>query len=376
MRWQQRARESRTVLVDQYWDERTCLFRANAQTRGRLAALLPWGSWHYWWQAHALEVLLDGHEARDPGAGARARRLIQGIIGRNRGDLTANPYYDDLAWMGLATLRAHAVGLSDASLPLTLADAVASGWEAQLGGFRWRVGDEFRNVAATAPAAMLLAGASQVAGDPRRVSASRAAADWLHTTLVDPSGIVWDGCRPRDGVLVPEGRLWSYNVGTVAGLDIVLAGMADSPAGQMLLARAAGVVRAGTAALRAGCAEVGQAMALPADGSADELAASGLWRDELSDGVGADPQLFRGILARYATDLVLADPTLVDIARDIVVQAEAVWAVRDGRGRIGAHWGADPGWFTYREAPPTLAAHLSGALTLGSAARLETAGLI
>ncbi len=373
--WQERARESRAVLVEQYWDRRTGLFRIGTGRRQRVAALLPWGRWHYWWQAHALEALLDGHEAGDPSAGPRALRLIHGITGRNGGDLTSNPYYDDLAWMGLATMRAHAFGLTDARAALALADAVATGWDAGLGGVRWRVGDEFRNVAATAPAGMLLAGASQVDGGGHRLGMARAAADWVHATLVDPSGIVWDGCRPRDGVLVPEGRLWSYNVATVAGLDVVLAAMSEAGESQRLLARATRVVREGTAALRAGCAEVGQAVAMLADGEPGDVTPPGAWRDELGDGAGADPQLFHGILARHATALVLADPSLTDIAGDLVVQAEAAWAARDARGRIRARWAVDAAESTPREPAPTLAAHLSGALTLGSVARLERAGL-
>lgn len=373
--WAERARRSRAVLVGEYWDGRTGLFRIGAGLRGRFAALLPWGAWHFWWQAHGLEVLLDGYEAGDPLAGQRAARLIQGVTRRNHGDVTANDYFDDLAWMGLATLRAHALGVIDARLPMALADAVASGWDARLGGVRWRVHDEFRNVAATAPSAMLLARAGQMDGDARRLGIARQASDWLHATLVDHSGIVWDGCRPREGVLVPEGRLWSYNVGTVVGLDVVLAGTSDEAEAQRRLARAAGVARAGSSVLRAGCRDVGEALTLLAWGPAGAAPNSGIWQDEVSDGSGADPQLFRGILARYTSELLLADPSLTDIARDLVVQAEAAWEARDIRGRIGPAWGMDPQRLPRRGPAPTLAAHLSGALTLGSAARLERAGL-
>ncbi|HYN57349.1 MAG TPA: glycoside hydrolase family 76 protein [Motilibacterales bacterium] len=375
MTWQERARDAHSVLADQYWVEPTGLFRVDTSWRGCVTALIPWGAWHYWWQAHALEVLLDAHEAGDDGAGQRAVRLLQASTRRSHRDLTANPYYDDLAWMGLATLRAHSLGLVGMRTPRALADAVAAGWDSALGGVRWRVGDEFRNVAATAPSAMLLAGVSQMDGDARRLVIGRVAADWLHATVVDPCGIVWDGCRPRGGVLVPEGRLWSYNVGTVAGLDVVLAGLSDADEARRLMARAATVVRAGTAALRAGCAEVDEAVALLSAGSAPP-GPPGTWRDELGDGVGADPQLFRGILARYATDLVLADPTLIDVAQDLVVQAEAAWAARDDRGRISALWGAEGASIGPGPSASTLAAHLSGALTLASAARLERAGLI
>lgn len=385
--WQERARESRATLVEQYFDERTGLFRIGPGRARRLAARLPWGVWHYWWQAHALEVLLDGHEAGDPAAGSRAVRLIQAVIHRNGGDLTINDYYDDLAWMGLATLRAHTMGLADERIALSLANAVEAGWDTRHGGFRWRVGDEFRNVAASAPAAMLLAGAGLIEGDARRLGLARQASDWLHATLVEPTGIVWDGCRTRDGVLVPEGRLWSYNVGTVAGLDVVLAGMPGVEMPGMgepcvgdprwLLSRAARVVRAGTAALRAGCAGVEEAVALLAAGVPGDGASGGVWRDELGDGAGADPQLFRGILAKYATDLVVADPSHTgDIAGDLIVQARAAWAARDGRGRLRASWAGDPTFFPPPVRAPTLAAHLSGALTLGSVARLERAGLI
>ena len=62
---------------------------------------------------------------------------------------------------------------------------------------------------------MLLAGTSALAGDPERWDVARRTAEWIHANVVDTSGAVWDGCRPRGGVLVPEGGLWSYNVGTV-----------------------------------------------------------------------------------------------------------------------------------------------------------------
>lgn len=343
--WSQRARASRTVLVREYWDPGTGLFRVAPGPWAWLRWRLPGATWHYWWQAQALDCVLDGVEAGDPGARAIAARHIAGIARRTRGDLTRNDYCDDLAWLGLATLRGFELGVCDRRVPLALAVAVRRMRDPQLGGFRWRRGDEYHNVPATAPAAMLLAGTHALAPDGRLGLAERTAT-WLHEHVVDASGIVRDGVRPRDGVLVAEGRLWSYNVGTVAGLDVILA--AAGGAGD--LSRAARILRVGTAELRSG-APVG-----------------GRWRDEVGDGVGADPQLFRGILARYATALVLATHGAhADIAADVVAQAGAAWAARDRRGRIGAGWSAAvPG-------RPTLAAHLAGTMVLDSAARLERA---
>ncbi|MCU0299976.1 MAG: hypothetical protein MUF35_00040 [Candidatus Nanopelagicales bacterium] len=350
MDWSDCAQQAREVLVARYWDERSGLFRVGAGLPGRIGVLLPGAPWHPWWQAQALEVLLDG-VGTDPGASARAPRLVDGIAAGQGGDLTRTAFVDDLAWLGLATWRAHTLGVLGPEPALALAAAVLAGHDPVLGGFRWRFGDDYHNVPATAPAAMLLARTAALAGAPTRLDLARATAEWLHAHVVEPSGVVRDGCRPRQGRLVAEGPLWSYNVGTVAGLDVVLADEARDDAERgWRLDRAAWVLRAGTRVLGADT--------------------DGIWRDERHDGQGVDPQLFRGILARHLADLVLADPAgAPDLAEDLRRQAAAAWSARDGRGRIGAAWtgrrsaGGSP-------ARSTLAAHLAGALVLASTARL------
>ncbi|MGI9125318.1 MAG: fructose-bisphosphate aldolase, partial [Mycobacterium sp.] len=64
------------------------------------------GSWHYWWQAHLLDTLVDA-QLRDPGPERveRIRRQILGHRTRNLGRWTNN-YYDDMAWLALALERA------------------------------------------------------------------------------------------------------------------------------------------------------------------------------------------------------------------------------------------------------------------------------
>lgn len=371
MVWRERAEAARAALVTQYWDDRSGLFRTTPGVWPWVRWRLGIGPWHYWWQAHGLHALLDGVQAGDPGARGRAVRLLDGIAARTPGGLTANEYVDDLAWLGLASLRAHRLGLAHAAVPLAVADAVRRGHDPELGGFRWRFGDDYHNVPATAPAAMLMAGTSSLAGDRTRGELARRTADWLHVHVVDPTGLVWDGCRPLEGVLVPEGRLWSYNVGTVAGLDAVLARGAEPSEASARLARAGRVLRAGTAALRAGAADVPGARALVGAGVPAGPDRHAAWRDEHGDGVGADPQLFRGILAHHVATIALADAAgSADLVRDLLTQATAAWRARDAGARIGSGWaGPSPA------SRPSLAAHLSGTLTLGAVARLEAAGM-
>ena len=90
---------------------------AIARPSGRLKNLAR--PWHYWWQAHYVDCLVDTGRRelgtagqppakfdgeRRPSAGQLASRLVTGI--RLRNFLTfVNNYYDDMAWLALATLR-------------------------------------------------------------------------------------------------------------------------------------------------------------------------------------------------------------------------------------------------------------------------------
>ncbi len=348
-RWTQPAAAARRVLVQQYWDDGLGLMRTLPGPPLLVRRRMRRGAWHYWWQAWALEALLDGVQAGEHEARSLVPALVQGVTERSGDDLTHNRYYDDLAWMGLATLRAHRLGLVGPQAPLALATAVRRGHDPELGGFRWRAGGDYHNVAATAPAAMLLAGTAALAQDPSRLELARASAEWLHEHLVDPAGVVRDGCRVEDGVLVPGTQVWSYTTGAVAALDVLLARFEQPQLAHERLARAASVLR----------------MGLPALTGPD-----GVWRDECGPGPDLDAALFRGILARFVADVAVGVPEPGDLVTTLHRQAEAVQQSRDGRGRVRASWARRRPLAPW--AVPSLAAHLAGTLTLAAAAGLPT----
>jgi predicted alpha-1,6-mannanase (GH76 family) len=347
--WAEPAAEARRVLVHEYWDGDLALFRSRPGPRRAVVREMRAGAWHYWWQAHALQVLLDGVEAGEVQARALVAPLLAGVQARSGGDLTMNRYYDDLAWMGLATLRAHRLGLLGLEVPVALARAVLAGHDTVHGGFRWRAGGSYLNVAASAPAATLLAGVAPLVGEPALADLAVSTAAWLHRHLVDATGLVLDGCRPVQGVLVPRRDVWSYTVGAVAGLDLVLAAQADEVLRQRLLARSAVVLRRGLAEL---------------------TTSSGVWRDEAGRGPGVDAPLFRGILAGAVAQAVAALPHAPDLAAALAAQAAAVLAARVRRGRAAPAW-AQAAPARVRPSPPSLAAHLAGTLTLSAAARSD-----
>jgi predicted alpha-1,6-mannanase (GH76 family) len=336
--WAERAERAQRVLVNRYWDARRGLFRVADRWRpGRLG-------WHYWWQAHALDATVDA-AARDASSSARQRipDLVAGILRRNRGRIVSD-YYDDMAWMGLALLRATQLGAVDA-LPMVrqLWAEIRGGWDQQHGGLVWRRGDTYANAPSNAPSAILAARLHQYAGAGEDLDWARRILEWLHDTLVDrETGLVWDGVHVESGG-PPSPELYTYSHGTVVGADVELyrcTGDAE------YLDRAART--AGAALIR--------------------LAnrASGLWPAE-GDGDGG---LFKGILARYLGDLVLAvrsgqpadaaEPVLASLRRNGTAVAGAA-----ASGPVG------PDWARPAVGSGSLSTHLSAVFVLEALARLE-----
>lgn len=306
------------------------------------------GPWHYWWQAHLLDCLVDA-QLRSPTRG-RARAIAafaRSVRLRNGGSWT-NRYYDDVAWLGLALDRGGVLaGRSGPAALAAIVERLHEGWtEDGGGGIWWRRGDDVKNAPANGPAAILLARVGQT-------GFASAVADWMAETLVDPgSGLVRDGVRIGTGGTVREhdGRIFSYCQGVHLGACVELA---ERDGHHRFADRAVAVVDAMT-----------HRLADP-DGV---LPASG----------GGDGGLFAGITARYLADAAARRPELSDhAARLVLASARAAW---DGRAEApgGPVFSAD--WRRPAPVPVTgmpeadLSVQLSGWMVLEAAARVQRAG--
>ena len=109
--------------MDQLWANRSASAEAAVAARhlkrlwglpGTQVGVVAWpatreyrrfGTWHYWWQAHLLDNLVDA-QVRDPQPQRQAKitRQIRGHRLRNNGSWV-NDYYDDMAWLALALER-------------------------------------------------------------------------------------------------------------------------------------------------------------------------------------------------------------------------------------------------------------------------------
>ena len=270
------------------------------------------GTWHYWWQAHLLDCLVDA-QVRDPQPSRllKIKRQIRGHRLRNNGRWT-NSYYDDMAWLALALERAQRLAGADRSRALrTLCDQFVTAWVPEDGGgIPWRKQDQFFNAPANGPAGIFLARYDD------RLRRAQQMADWIDETLIDPeTHLVFDGIKA--GSLVRA--QYTYCQGVVLGLEVELSARTTDDRHPERVRRLV--------------AAIGEHMA----------------PDGVLNGTGGgDGGLFAGITARYlalaATDLPgEAAQDTRDAARAIVLaSAHAAWDNRqsvDGLPLFGPSWG-------------------------------------
>ncbi len=297
--------------------------------------------WHYWWQAHYLDCLVDAgrRELGSPGrpgakfdgenrpsAGHLASRLVTGI--RLRNFLTVvNNYYDDMAWLALATLRLdklaedtrkrtgrgrNAKVLQSLTLQFDSASTDDLG-----GGTFWSTKRDFKNTPATAPVALYYARTGNR-------DKAQALLDWLDAKLYEPGqGLYRDGLRiSGTGDVLLEETIYTYNQGPVLGALLELGGEAN-------LGRATALVDAVARNLTHPAPLLGRTAAVLR-----------------CEGTG-DGGLFTGILVRYlalaAVDERLPAETRATAAALVNDTAEALWEGRrilpaqDRLARPGSH---------------------------------------
>ena len=148
--------------------------------------------WHYWWQAHYLDCLLDAYSRRSTNARrVRIQETMRGIRWRNRNKLVRNRYYDDKAWLALALGRAE--GMKKMKRPKQLEALefnILSGIDGLTGVLPWRTGETFYNVPSNGPAAIMMARTG-------RLEQAMSIVDWILDTLINDDGLIMDGLRMR-----------------------------------------------------------------------------------------------------------------------------------------------------------------------------------
>ncbi len=333
----ERAVQALDSLIDRYWNPALSMFNTADPCNDCNRVF------HYWWQAHAIDALLDGYVLTgDPKYMDVMEQLYAGVRRRNGGHLF-NDYYDDMLWMALALLRAYEITGQDRYLTNAqrLWLDIQGGWNDHYGGgIAWRKTQrDYKNAPANGPAVILTARLYRVTGDPEYLDWALRIYNWLEENLVDPrTHLVWDGINRQGDGAIDKDWLFTYNQGTYIGANVALWEVTGD---EQYLERAK---RTATASL----------LYLTRSG--------GVFQDE---GQG-DGGLFKGILVRYLVELVRADEDTAQIRNALLRNAESAWASRTPSGTFGPRWQGPP-----HSGTVDLSSHLSGVMLMTLTAGLQ-----
>lgn len=305
-------------------------------------------TFHYWRNAHALDVLLDAYiRKNDPQIKARMDELLEGMKTRN-GNTYINHFYDDMEWMALACIRAFEV-TSDAkykNVAELLWTDIKGGWDDTWGGgIYWNKERKNKNTPANAPAGIIAARMYQLNRHPEDLDWARKIYQWQKTNLVDPvTGLVWDGL---DGTGTNKNWKFTYNQGVYMGAAVELYKITGE---QVYL---------------------NDALKTANNSLTGDLTQGNVMKDE----GGGDGGLFKGILVRYML-LLITDGNLpaTDAGKFVSflkVNAETLWLQATVRPQVlfGSKWNATGSTID-------LSTQLSGAMLMEAAAQLKARGLI
>lgn len=335
--WYAAADSSSTALLNHFWNTGSRYF--NYDSNGNT-------QFHYWPQAHALDVLLDAYLRTDNTLYSNYfDQWFEGVRAAN-GNSFLNTFYDDMEWNALAILRAYqATGdqkYKDAVLEIW--KDIKTGWNEQArGGIAWRKDQPYsKNACSNGPACILAARLYQEFGDEEDREWAFRIYDWEKSTLFNANnGAVADNINANTGE-VNSGWIFTYNQGTFVGSAVELFKITNQRA------------------------YLNDAI-LAADYTISTLVSSSILKDE---GNG-DGGLFKGIFIRYFAELIQQDRLEASTARRYIQfleqNAETLWQSGTSKPAVlfGTNWQNAPAGST------GLTEQLSGCMLIEAMAKID-----
>ncbi len=96
--WAKAADSAQQALTTQFWSTEEKYYKHNNDNNP---------GFDYWWNAHALDVLVDGYiRTKDAAYTTRMKDLLTGMHKKN-GNKWENNYDDDMEWLAIACIRAY-----------------------------------------------------------------------------------------------------------------------------------------------------------------------------------------------------------------------------------------------------------------------------
>jgi predicted alpha-1,6-mannanase (GH76 family) len=208
LKWNAIADSSSRALVENYWNEEEKYF--NYGNDGSKT------EFHYWPQAHALDVLLDAYKrTEDDFYLTYIHDWFQGVPLKNGGSFF-NRYIDDMEWNALAMLRAYQLTGDEKFMQaaeLVWEDIKAHWNDNAGGGLMWEKEDPYgKNACSNGPAAILAARLFREKKNFDDLEWAKKIYLWERETLFDEqTGAIWDNIKETDdGLLINKD--WIFTI--------------------------------------------------------------------------------------------------------------------------------------------------------------------
>ncbi len=347
--WSAAADSSSNALINNYWNSGEGYF--NYGNRGNT-------EFHYWPQAHALDVMLDAYQRTSDSKYKQIMDQWYQGVPQQQGDTFLNDFYDDMEWNALAMLRAHQTVGDEKFLTSTkdVWEEIKTGWtDVGGGGIMWaKHTPRSKNAISNSPASILASRLYKLTGEEEYLDWAHKTYDFVKNNLVNrQNGAVWDHMEvSQDGeVDIQKDWIFTYNQGVFLGAALELYEIT-------------GESRYLNDAIKS------------ADYTLNNLT-DGNTRLLVDEGTG-DGGLFKGIFVRYLTELILEEDLSESVRNRYVAflehNAETLWKEGTNKSDVlySSFWNDKPA----NNAEIDLTVQLSGSMLIEAAALLDNEGLL
>jgi predicted alpha-1,6-mannanase (GH76 family) len=206
--WSTSADSAQQALTTQFWSTQEKFFKHDNDNNP---------GFDYWWNAHALDVLVDGYiRTKDAAYTARMHELLTGMYKKN-GDKWENNFYDDMEWLAIACIRAYEVTKDNRfkDLAQNLWTMIKTGWsDVHGGGIMWaKDHPNSKNSCANGPAIIIAARLYKLNKNEDDLNWAKKIYNWQLATLIDTArGLAYDSYGNTK-----ETAIYTYNQGTWLG---------------------------------------------------------------------------------------------------------------------------------------------------------------
>ncbi len=215
--WNAAADSSSSSFIYSYWNPAEKYF--NYDNNNKI-------DFHYWPQAHALDVVIDAYiRTGDNLYKTTIEDWYEGVKAKN-GNTFYNVFYDDMEWNALTMLRAFNA-TQDSRYKTSSIDVwndIKTGWnEKGGGGIAWKKDQRYsKNACSNGPACILAARLYQQFGNIEDKEWALKIYNWEKENLFNPAnGAVYDNLNANTGE-INTAWIFTYNQGTFLGSALEL----------------------------------------------------------------------------------------------------------------------------------------------------------